>query len=111
MSNGSGNCEKANKLHESGQISEEERKSMRAGNGGQLNPDWVEWLMGWPYWMDTEPIKLDLRNWVVDPADTGEVPRVSQSIQNRVSRIKAIGNGQVPLVAATAWKILSDNLL
>jgi len=18
------------------------------GNGGQLNPDWVEWLMGWP---------------------------------------------------------------
>lgn len=29
-------------------FTEEERRSMRAGNGGQLNPDWVEWLMGWP---------------------------------------------------------------
>jgi hypothetical protein len=26
----------------------------------------------------------------------------------RVDRLKAIGNGQVPLCAATAWKILSD---
>ena len=21
---------------------------LAAGNGGQLNPDWVEWLMGFP---------------------------------------------------------------
>jgi len=112
MSNGTGNCEKANKLHEAGQISEEERRSMRAGNGGQLNPDWVEWLMGWPIgWTKTEPIELDWRNWVVDPADTGEVPRVSQSINNRVHRLKAIGNGQVPLVAMAAFKILSECLL
>ncbi len=111
MSNGSGNCEKANKLHETGQISEEERKSMRAENGGQLNPDWVEWLMGWPIgWTKTEPIELDWRNWVVDPADTGEVPRVSQSINNRVHRLKAIGNGQVPLVAALAFTILLERL-
>jgi hypothetical protein len=27
----------------------------------------------------------------------------------RVDRIKAIGNGQVPLCAATAWRLLSDN--
>jgi hypothetical protein len=26
----------------------------------------------------------------------------------RVDRLKALGNGQVPLCAATAWKILSD---
>jgi hypothetical protein len=26
----------------------------------------------------------------------------------RVDRLKAIGNGQVPLCAATAWRILSD---
>lgn len=26
----------------------EERRSMSAGNGGQLNPAWVEWLMGFP---------------------------------------------------------------
>lgn len=32
----------------SAQITEEERKIMSQGNGGQLNPDWVEWLMGLP---------------------------------------------------------------
>ena len=91
-------------------------KSMTASElnqtNGQLNPDWVEWLMGWPIgWTKTEPIELDWRNWVVDPADTGEVPRVSQSINNRVHRLKAIGNGQVPLVAMAAFKILSECLL
>jgi hypothetical protein len=82
-----------------------------SGRPGQLNPDWVEWLMGWPIgWTKTEPIELDWRDWSIDPADNNEIPRVSQSIQNRVHRLKAIGNGQVPLVAATAWKILSECL-
>jgi hypothetical protein len=27
-------------------------------------------------------------------------------VANRVDRLKAIGNGQVPLCAATAWKLL-----
>jgi DNA (cytosine-5)-methyltransferase 1 len=27
-----------------------------AGRGGQLNPEWVEWLMGFPLgWTDLEP--------------------------------------------------------
>jgi hypothetical protein len=26
----------------------------------------------------------------------------------RVDRLKAIGNGQVPAVAATAWRLLND---
>lgn len=31
-----------------------------AGNGGQLNPDWVEWLMGWPIgWTDLNPLETD----------------------------------------------------
>lgn len=34
------------------------------------------------------------------------VPRVAKSIQNRVDRLKAIGNGQVPIVAAAAWNLL-----
>jgi hypothetical protein len=29
-------------------------------------------------------------------------------LASRVDRLKAIGNGQVPLCAATAWRILSD---
>ena len=32
--------------------------------------------------------------------------RVADGVANRVDRLKAIGNGQVPLVAATAWRIL-----
>jgi hypothetical protein len=28
--------------------------------GGQLNPDWVEWLMGWPVgWTDLQPLETD----------------------------------------------------
>jgi hypothetical protein len=32
-------------------------------------------------------------------------------VASRVDRLKAIGNGQVPLVAATAWKLLSGQEL
>ena len=116
MGSGSGNCEKANKLFENGQINDDERRSKRSGNGGQLNPDWVEWLMGWPIgWTRMEPIELDRRDWVVDPADDGEVPRVGTDIANRAKRLKAIGNGQVPQVATTMFNELvrriNDNLI
>ena len=38
---------------------------------GQLNPDWVEWLMGWPiFWTSLEPItELLWLDWDIDPAD------------------------------------------
>lgn len=35
------------------------------------------------------------------------VPRVATRVAARVDKLKAIGNGQVPLCAATAWKILT----
>ena len=62
LSNGSGNCERANELYEAGVITDEERRSFRAGNGGQLNPDWVEvYLMAWPPgWTRLEPINKEL---------------------------------------------------
>jgi hypothetical protein len=105
LSNGSGNCEKANKLHEQGILTEQE-------NGGQLNPDWVEWLMGWPIgWTRLEPITLDWRDWETDPADNGEIPRTTHEKTNRANRLKAIGNGQVPLVAALAFTILSKETI
>jgi hypothetical protein len=31
-------------------------------------------------------------------------------VASRVDRLKAIGNGQVPLVAAQAWSILTSSL-
>jgi len=38
----------------------EEARSMGAGNGGKLNPTWVEWLMGWPLgWTDLKPLVTD----------------------------------------------------
>jgi hypothetical protein len=38
----------------------EEARLMGAGNGGKLNPEWVEWLMGWPLgWTDLKPLEMD----------------------------------------------------
>lgn len=75
---------------------------------GQLNPDWVELLMGWPLgWTDiTKPCHNPIPAW---PADwEGDTPRVTQKTPHRVERLKAIGNGQVPAVAACAFVILLD---
>ncbi len=46
-------------------------KDLPEGQTGQLNPDWVEWLMGWPIcWSSLEPIdELLWLDWSVDPAD------------------------------------------
>jgi hypothetical protein len=50
---GTGNFQQLQKLKSDGVISEEERRNMSQGNGGQLNPMWVEWLMGYPLgWTD-----------------------------------------------------------
>lgn len=39
------------------------------------------------------------------------VPSVAHGVASRVDRLKAIGNGQVPIVAATAFKILYQRLI
>ena len=128
---------------------------------GQLNPDWVEWLMGWPIgWSSLEPLTdLIWLSWEVDPADlevpepiptptkamlggyskdencrrgregrkgnqsgnemlrrvrdkygsgTGPIPRIATNIPDRVSRLKCLGNGQVPACVAMAWQMLSE---
>jgi hypothetical protein len=141
--------------------------SMRGDSeaSGQLNPYWVEWLMGWPIgWTALEDmVDFVWLSWDVDPADQekptcikethsiptptasdyinrkstskeklnfetnktvsldrwvdnvpamlgkkeiGLIPRVAKNIKDRVNRLKALGNGQVPLVIAEAWKIL-----
>ena len=40
--------------------------------------------------------------WESEP----DVGRVAHGVASRVDRLKALGNGQVPLVVATAWEIL-----
>ena len=47
---------------------------------------------GFPSWWNAEP----------------DVGRVANGVAARVDRLKAIGNGQVPAVAATAWRLLND---
>jgi hypothetical protein len=44
----------------------EEARAMGAGNGGKLNPTWVEWLMGWPLeWTDLKPLATDKSHCVL----------------------------------------------
>lgn len=45
--------------------------------------------------------------WAIEPA----VGRVADEVASRVDRLKAIGNGQVPEVAAFAFKLLSEGWL
>ena len=55
MCGGSGSWDLLNK-----NTTVEEARLMGAGNGGQLNPPWVEWLMGWPIgWTDLKPLEMD----------------------------------------------------
>lgn len=44
--------------------------------------------------------------WGIEPG----MGRVAHGVADRVDRTKAIGNGQVPLVAVSAWNILSAGL-
>ena len=48
----------------------------------------------------------DSRWWETEP----NVGRMADGVAAGVDRLKAIGNGQVPLCAATAWRILSENI-
>jgi DNA (cytosine-5)-methyltransferase 1 len=53
LAGGSGAFQQIQDKYENNEITLEEKKSMQAGNGGRLNPMWVEWLMGWPLgWTD-----------------------------------------------------------
>ncbi|QXE85996.1 DNA cytosine methyltransferase [Geomonas nitrogeniifigens] len=48
-----------------------------------------------------KPIRVQW--WDVEP----DVGRVANGVAARVDRLKAIGNGQIPAVAALAWRILA----
>ena len=80
---------------------------------GQLNPVWVAWLMGWPHatgwdWTSLEPAPAEIvpTDWTREPDG---IPRTATKIPNRVDRLKALGNGQVPQCAAMAWRLLTES--
>jgi hypothetical protein len=113
LNGGTRDFQRLQELADAGQISEDERRSMAAGNGGELNPDWVEWLMGFPQgWTALEPLDQEVMDkwrvnqytqWQEEPA-----PRLSEKTPNRANRLKGLGNGQVPAVVATAWHLLAE---
>lgn len=52
---GTGNFKQMEKLRDSGIITEEERRNLTSGNGGNSNPALMEWLMGFPIgWTDLD---------------------------------------------------------
>ena len=70
--------------------------------GGQLNPEFVNFLMGIPQgWLSLEPMDpAHWERWVAgDVWADGEwpgVPRVATGVNDRVNQLKMGGNGVVP---------------
>lgn len=89
-------------------------ETVTGGKPGQLNPDWVEWMMGWPIgWTRTDGGPLMIHyGWEEDPAEWSEypIPRLATKVPNRVARLKAIGNGQVPHQARAAFLELWERM-
>jgi DNA (cytosine-5)-methyltransferase 1 len=50
---------------------------------------------------------IDARRWWSVESDVG---RLVDGYAGRVAELKALGNGQVPAVAATAWRLLTEDL-
>ncbi len=89
-------------------------EKLPAPQSGQLNPAWVEWLMGFPKgWSSLEPLdELIWSDWTQDPADLDPehplyIPRVvTVKVPDRAKRLAALGDGQVPQCMAAAVKHL-----
>lgn len=98
---------------------------------GELNPEWVEWIMGWPIgWTSLEPMPAENFSawmeanagqenglpawWLQDPSDDPESgitktvkPKDKADDDVRISRIAALGNGQVSAVLAATVSMLT----
>ena len=75
--------------------------------GGQLNPNWCEWFMGFPIgWTDLEAKLLHYQDFANEP----DVPRTGKTRHAR-QRISCLGNAQVPLCAAAAFDMLLARIM
>jgi hypothetical protein len=92
-------------------MTEEEKKVFTQGIG-TLNPDWVEWLMGFPlFWTVCDEYNNKKKFDVIYSRDDiiyeengwwgqeHNIPRIKQNVRNRISRIRCLGNAVVPQVA------------
>ena len=91
---------------------------IRGDGVGTLNPDWVAWIMGLPpRWDCLDPLpESEYLDWLQCQIDRTwwlserDLPRVSTGVKGRTNRLKALGNGIVPLQAAIAIMILSEGV-
>lgn len=94
-----------------GQIDDLAERTEGNGVKGQLNPDWVEELMGYPRgWTDLDRDEPGI--WMGWPARPGEPqfpyehPRTVTGMKNRAKRLKALGNAVVPQQAEPIFRTI-----
>ena len=75
-------------------IRQEQPRSEKAA----LNPDWVEWLMGFPPEMDGRIL------WRAEPEG---VPRMTEDTDNRALRLKTLGNAVCPPQAYPIFRYIA----
>jgi DNA (cytosine-5)-methyltransferase 1 len=91
--------------------------------GKAISPLWAEWYMGWcPDWTDLSVDRPDVATWQSvtrsgrwwsDAVEASVLPRTLASkseVPDCANRIRALGNGQVPLCAAVAFQTLKGLL-
>ena len=76
---------------------------------GRLNPDWVEWLMGYPIgWTDIRTRWEPMKQYDIGIEPVDDVPRLTPYQSNRTKRLKALGNAVVPQCVEIIARLLLD---
>jgi DNA (cytosine-5)-methyltransferase 1 len=85
----------------------EDRKKRQANQ--TFRPNWWETEPGMGGTFDEFSHWLDGNHHWIGDWEQG-IPRTIEGCENRVLRLKGLGNAQVPLCAATAWRILYERI-
>ena len=105
----------AQRRNDSGDQSAEDLPNTTSGEAGtekvkaNLNPDWVEWLMGYPEgYSDTEKTEKQSINehegWWFEP----DIPRITPRKDLRTKRLKCLGNSIVPQIMVEIGKAILE---
>jgi DNA (cytosine-5)-methyltransferase 1 len=63
---------------------------------------WEEWAVAC-----RQSMRSTRGHWPPGPCSVSDIPILADGVADRMDRLRALGNGQVPGVAALAWRILS----